>query len=61
VSNALERLAHDNFAEATVWSLAANDRANAFYESEGFGRDGTVRTQEAWADLLQVRYRRSLP
>jgi GNAT superfamily N-acetyltransferase len=48
-------------AEATVWSFAANDRANAFYESEGFTRDGAERTEETWAHIPEVRYRRALP
>jgi GNAT superfamily N-acetyltransferase len=46
--------------EATVWSFAANERANRFYETHGFTRDGAQKTEEAWADLLEVRYRRSL-
>jgi ribosomal protein S18 acetylase RimI-like enzyme len=57
---ALESLRERGCAEATVWSLAANERANAFYEKHGFTRDGAERTEAAWADLLEVRYRRSL-
>jgi RimJ/RimL family protein N-acetyltransferase len=44
----------------TVWSFAANERANRFYETHGFTRDGAQKTEEVWADLLEVRYRRSL-
>jgi hypothetical protein len=44
-----------------VWSFAANDRANAFYETHGFTRDGTERHEEHWAEILEVRYRRALP
>ena len=44
-----------------VWSFAANDRANAFYEAHGFSRDGAERAEEVWADLLEVRLRRPLP
>jgi GNAT superfamily N-acetyltransferase len=58
---ALEDLSERGNSEATVWSFAANERANAFYESEGFTRDGAERTEETWAHLPEVRYRRALP
>jgi GNAT superfamily N-acetyltransferase len=48
------------YSEATVWSFADNARANSFYEANGFERDGAERTEEAWAHILEVRYRRSL-
>jgi GNAT superfamily N-acetyltransferase len=57
---ALEDLRARGYSEATVWSFAANERANAFYESHGFTRDGAEKTEEVWAGLLEVRYRRSL-
>jgi GNAT superfamily N-acetyltransferase len=57
---ALDSLRERGCTEATVWSFAANERANAFYEADGFTRDGAERTEEVWADLLEVRYRRSL-
>jgi GNAT superfamily N-acetyltransferase len=56
VEAALADLAERGYAEATVWSFAANERANAFYEAHGFERDGAERTEEAWADIAQVRY-----
>jgi hypothetical protein len=43
-----------------VWSFAANERANAFYERAGFTRDGAEKTEDTWAHLLEVRFRRSL-
>jgi GNAT superfamily N-acetyltransferase len=58
---ALKELRERGYAEATVWSFAANDRANAFYEAHGFTRDGAERTQETWAHITEVRYRRALP
>jgi ribosomal protein S18 acetylase RimI-like enzyme len=58
---ALADLAERGYAEATVWSFDANQRANAFYEAYGFERDGATRTEEAWAHILEVRYRRDLP
>jgi L-amino acid N-acyltransferase YncA len=57
---ALDDLRERGYSEATVWSFAANDRANRFYERHGFTRDGTVRTEETWAHIPEVRYRRSL-
>ena len=57
---ALESLRERGCAEATVWSFAANERANSFYERAGFTRDGAEKTEDGWAHLLEVRYRRSL-
>jgi GNAT superfamily N-acetyltransferase len=45
---------------ATLWSFAENERANAFYEAVGFTRDGARKSQDTWAHLPEVRYRRSL-
>ena len=58
---ALDDLEARGYAEATVWSFADNDRANAFYESHGFTRDGAERREEQWADIPEIRYRRALP
>jgi GNAT superfamily N-acetyltransferase len=60
LAGALESLRERGCSNATVWSFAANERANAFYENAGFKRDGAEKTEEVWADLLEVRYRRSL-
>jgi ribosomal protein S18 acetylase RimI-like enzyme len=60
IAAALDDLRERGFSEATVWSFADNERANRFYESHGFDRDGAERTEEAWADALEVRYRRTL-
>jgi GNAT superfamily N-acetyltransferase len=56
----LESLRERGCAQATVWSFAANERANRFYERVGFARDGAQKTEEAWAHLTEIRYRRSL-
>jgi GNAT superfamily N-acetyltransferase len=56
----LEGLAEMGFEEATLWSFEGNERANAFYERQGFERDGTTRTEEVWAHVPEVRYRRTL-
>jgi GNAT superfamily N-acetyltransferase len=60
MGEALELLAELGYGEVTLWSFDANGRANAFYERHGLERDGAERTQEAWADLPQIRYRRPL-
>ena len=57
---ALDDLRLRGYAEATVWSFDSNGRANAFYEAQGFTRDGTTRTEEVWAHLLEARYRCAL-
>ena len=57
---ALAELRRRGYMGCTVWSFAANDQANAFYEAVGFARDGAERTEEAWANILQVRYRHGL-
>jgi L-amino acid N-acyltransferase YncA len=57
---ALDDLRERGYSEAMVWSFADNERANRFYESRGFERDGGEKTEGAWAGLLEVRYRRSL-
>jgi GNAT superfamily N-acetyltransferase len=58
---ALADLAERGHTEATVWSFAANERANAFYEAHGFTRAGAECTEEAWAHLPEIRFRRPLP
>ena len=45
-------------SEVTIWSFAANERANAFYERHGFRPDGAKKRDAVWADLLQLRFRR---
>ena len=61
MAGALAGLSELGFAHATLWSFADNRRANAFYEIHGFERDGAERTEEVWADIPEVRYRRDLP
>jgi GNAT superfamily N-acetyltransferase len=60
MSAALDDLRGRGYSAATVWSFTDNERANRFYERHGFTRDGGERTEEAWAHLLEVRYRRDL-
>lgn len=56
----LDSLRERGCSEATVWSFAANERANSFYERFGFTRDGAQKTEDVWAQLPEVRYRRAL-
>jgi RimJ/RimL family protein N-acetyltransferase len=48
------------YVEVTLWSFDENDRANAFYESLGFRRDGAGQRREFSAGALEVRYRSPL-
>jgi GNAT superfamily N-acetyltransferase len=57
---ALDELRRLGYSAATLWSFADNERANAFYEAHGFTRDGAERREAVWADILELRYRRSL-
>ena len=57
---ALHALRERGYTETTVWSFAANERANVFYERTGFARDGAEKTEAAWAHLTEIRFRRSL-
>jgi RimJ/RimL family protein N-acetyltransferase len=61
ITAAFEALRERGFAQATVWSFQANERANAFYEKHGFTRDGGRRREAVWAYVDEVRYRVGLP
>ncbi|HEY0693597.1 MAG TPA: GNAT family N-acetyltransferase [Kribbella sp.] len=52
---ALEAFVDDGFPEAILWTLAAYDRGQRFYESAGWKRDGGVRDEGH-----QVSFRHSL-
>jgi GNAT superfamily N-acetyltransferase len=60
VANALARLREVGYAEATLWSFRDNERANAFYERQGFAPDGATQARENFAGSVEVRYRRAL-
>jgi GNAT superfamily N-acetyltransferase len=57
---ALDDLRARGYSEVSVWSFAGNERANAFYEAAGFTLDGAERSEDAWAHIPELRYRRSL-
>jgi ribosomal protein S18 acetylase RimI-like enzyme len=61
IAAALADLDERGYEQATLWSFEANERANAFYEAQAFTRDGASRTEDAWAHIPEVRYRRDLP
>ena len=49
------------FEQATLWVLEGNVRSRAFYERQGWQPDGTVKRDTIGdADVLEVRYRRTL-
>jgi len=60
VANALERLRGEGFREATLWSFRDNQRANAFYERQGFEPDGASQAREAFAGTVEIRLRQAL-
>ena len=57
VERSFEMLGEEGYDEVTLWSFDDNDRANAFYESFGFRRDGAGQRREFSAGALEVRYR----
>ena len=57
---ALDSLRERGCIEATRLVLRGQRARERFYETRGFTRDGAEQTEEVWADLPEVRYRRSL-
>ena len=54
------RLAADGFTEATLWVLATNARARAFYEAAGWAADGAEKREHLHSrEVVELRYRRS--
>jgi GNAT superfamily N-acetyltransferase len=50
------------FADALLWVLVGNDRAERFYSVDGWQPDDRRRSEEMWGVLVhEVRYRRRLP
>jgi ribosomal protein S18 acetylase RimI-like enzyme len=54
----LQGLAHMAFDTATLWVLAVNGRARAFYERSGWMVDGCDKA--VGADMIAIRYRISI-
>ena len=65
LSRALDALAADGWTAVSVWVLAGNAGARAFYAAAGFSPDGAVKTDpvgscERAEGLPQIRLRRSV-
>jgi ribosomal protein S18 acetylase RimI-like enzyme len=61
VEAAVEYTGQRRFKEVTLWVLAANVSARAFYEARGFIADGVTKTEERPGfSLCEVRYRRMI-
>ena len=60
VDRALAALLEMGYREATLWSAADNQRANAFYAAWGFARDGADQRRARFGNVLEVRYRIAL-
>jgi GNAT superfamily N-acetyltransferase len=55
------RLSAHGFAEALVWVLAGNERAERFYRADGWIADGARRGRQAWGVTVdERRYRRAV-
>ena len=62
-SLAVATLAARGFQAATLWVLAGNSTARAFYEAMGWNHDGTAREQLSWGSIrvAEVRYHTACP
>jgi ribosomal protein S18 acetylase RimI-like enzyme len=60
--HALEAAASAGFSLMTLWVLASNSRAIAFYEASGFVRDGATKSEQTSSDFTfeELRMRRIL-
>lgn len=69
ISEARRLLVESGPAEAVLWVLAGNSRAEGFYRSDGWRPDGTARREKLGAGwhpdgaivVDELRYRRTLP
>ena len=61
IVGARRRLLENGFAEAILWVLAGNDRAERFDRADGWVPDGARREEEIWGvTASELRYRRVL-
>jgi GNAT superfamily N-acetyltransferase len=61
IAQARTDLAAAGVAEAHLWLLAGNARAQRFYERDGWTTDGTRRTDTVWGVTVdEIEYRRRL-
>ena len=62
IADARARLVARGFAEAVLWVLVGNERAQRFYGIDGWRADDVERTIEIWGvEILDTRFRRHLP
>jgi ribosomal protein S18 acetylase RimI-like enzyme len=61
IARAEESLAASGFAEAVLWVLEGNDRAERFYRAAGWTHDGGRKVEVfQGAEVTEVRYRKPL-
>ena len=61
IERAEESLRASGFAEAVLWVLAGNERAERFYRAAGWVHDGGRKVEEfQGVELTEVRYRKPL-
>ncbi len=61
ITDARDRLVQFGFRQAQLWVLAGNDRADRFYQADGWAPDGSRRQDEVWGITVdEVCYRRAL-
>lgn len=53
LARAVDELAADGFASATLWVFAANERALRFYHAAGWSETGRTRIEPEW-DALEL-------
>ena len=59
---ARDRLAQMGFEEASLWVLAGNERAERFYQIDGWVHHGSRRLDKIWGVTVdEIRYCRALP
>lgn len=62
VAAARGELVQRRHAQAVVWALEGNERADRFYRADGWSPDGTRRTEMVGGvEASDLRYRRALP
>jgi GNAT superfamily N-acetyltransferase len=62
IVSARRELASRGFHDAIFWVLAGNERAQRFYDRDGWRPDGSARADEIWGvRVSELRYCRELP
>ena len=60
LNRALEEMRTTGDEEATLWSLAVNARATAFYQANGFEADAATRVRPETGNAPEIRFRKRL-